>query len=274
MIVSTYYLNLRLRVDIAKLGSNGNLIVPNLPERLVARHIPIIIPRIGIQPHAELINLIVIDRRRDIEPFKNLLAIEPDLVEARILTLPTSLDHHAVPDTSLDRGKVVKLLNVSATIRLAVVPTDNSRRELVALNPEHGGGHPVIAATASTRSLSNELRKIESLTSKLPALTQTERKAVEALVTALVAIVNVDFGVVASGVGSVVGLGHLEGGGLGVGGVGHLLDDAVVFFADVIPAIQVAVVVEEARGGNGEDGHGGGDESSDGDHFDDFGKMF
>lgn len=257
------------RIDILELSTHSNLVVPNLAESLITVHVTIIVPAVRIQTNTELENTVVVDRRRSIQPLDNLVSIKPNLEEARVVTSPLDLQDDPVPLSSTDLAKVSQSVNGSTAVRLAVVSGDDSREELVPLNPNHGTGHPVVSAASRSRTIGNELGNVVGLRLEVPCVGEAERETVKGRVAALVAVVVVDLGVVAVMVVGVVGLGHLERRAALVGDIGDLVDCSLVLLADVVPAAEGAGVVEGSGGegaGRGDECQGGGEDGFEGNH--------
>lgn len=206
----------------------------------------------------------------NIIPLNNLLAIKPQLKVARVIILPPSLDNNLVPLSGLDSSNVIKADKVAMAIPANIRPIDKTSLQLVAADPDHGAWHVVIAAVVAARAVRNKLRNVVALLDKLPLFRHAKHEAVEALVAAVVAVVVVDFRVVAPVVVGVVRLRHLERCARLVLHVGHLVDGALVFAADIVPAVEGARVVKEAGclGLAEEERQGCGDEGLDCDHCD------
>lgn len=147
-------------VDIGKGGADRNLIVPDLAEALAASHVAIVVPAVGIQTDAELVDVVVVNGGGDAVLLVDLDAVEPDLEVTGVVGRPLDLEDDPVPLSSTDGGKVGASDDVAAAVGLAVVAIDISAVELVVLDPDHGGGHPVVATTTGTRAVGNELGNV------------------------------------------------------------------------------------------------------------------
>lgn len=228
-------------------------------------------PAVGIEADAKLEEAVVIKSVGDVVLLVHLDVVEPDLEVAGAIGCPLHLEDDFVPLAWIDGAQVGTSDDVAAAVGLAVVAVDIASVQLAVLRPDHGGGHPVIAATASAGAVGNELGKVVGLAGSLPRVGEAEREAVEELIATLVALVVVDLGVVAVVIrGSKVGLGHLEGRGALVDDVGNFRDGALSFVANEIKAVEVAIVVKGASGaGRWQKSHGGGEKGLESNHFED-----
>lgn len=256
-------------VDIGKGSANGNLIVPDLAEALATSHLVIIVPAVGIETDTELEEAVVVEGGGDAVLLVHLDAVEPDLEVAGAIGCPLNLEDDLVPLAWGDGTEVGASDDVAAAVGLAVVAVDVASVQLAVLGPDHGGGHPVIAATASTRAVGNELGKVVGLGRRLPRIGQAEHEAVEEFITTLVALVVVDLGVVAVMVrGAKVVLGHLESRGALVDNIGNFRDSSLSLCANEVPAVEVAIVVKGAGGaGRWQESQGGGEKGLESNHF-------
>lgn len=226
-------------------------------------------PAVGIEADAELEEAVVVESGGDVVLLVHLDVVEPDLEVAGAVGCPLDLEDDLVPLARVDGAQVGAGDDVAAAVGLAVVAVDVASVQLAVLGPDHGGGHPVIAATASAGAVGNELGKVVGLAGSLPRVGEAEREAVEELIATLVALVVVDLGVVAVVVrGAQVGLGHLEGRGALVDDVGNFRDGALSFVANKVEAVEVTVVVKGAGGaGRWQKSHGGGEKGPESNHF-------
>lgn len=176
----------------------------------------------------------------------DLLAVKPDLEEARVVVLPLGLDNDLVPLARLDSSNVVEVDKVAVAVSTNVRPVDEAALQLISIDPEHGAGHPLVATIVAAGSVGDELRNVVALVDNLPLIREAEHEAVEALVAAVVTIVVVHLGVVPAVVVGVVRLRHLERRTALVDDVGHLVHGAFVLATDIVPAVKRARVVEEA----------------------------
>lgn len=259
---------MQVRVDIVKGGANGDLIVPDLAEALAAGHVAIVVPAVSIQTDTELEDAVIIDGGGNVVLLVDLDTVEPDLEVTGVVGLPVDLEDDSVPHSSTDCGKVGAGDDVAAAVGLAVVAVDVAAVELVVLDPEHAGGHPVVATAAGTGAVGDELGNVVRLRLELPVLRETESKAVELLLAADVTAVVVYLGVVAVLVAGSVGLGHLESRVALEDDVGDLGDGSLVLVADKVPAVEVAIIVEASGGaGRRQDSQDGGEDGLDSNHF-------
>ncbi|RDW89969.1 uncharacterized protein DSM5745_01744 [Aspergillus mulundensis] len=200
-------------------------------------------PRIRIQTSAELKRPIVRNRRGDIINLEDLRPIQPNLKVPRVSRLPIHLQDNLMPLARAHGAQVGK----GPRGLVADCPRLHARVQLVPLQPDHGGRHPVLAAAIG--EVGDELREVVGLGGELPVLLQAEGEAVEACVAAFVDVVLHDFGVVSAAVAAVIGLDGFDGGGTLVDDVGDLFDLAVVFLVDGVPARGGAGVAEDLAGG-------------------------
>lgn len=178
-------------------------------------------PAVGIEADTELEDTVVIESGGNVVLLVHLGAVEPDLEVAGAIRCPLHLEDDLVPLAWGDGAEVGASDDVAAAVGLVVVAVDVASVQLAVLGPDHGGGHPVIAATASARAVGDKLGKVVGLARSLPRVGEAEREAVEELIATLIALVVVDLGVVAVVVrGAKVSLGHLEGGGALVDDIG------------------------------------------------------
>lgn len=226
-------------------------------------------PAVGIEADTELEEAVVVESGGDVVLLVHLDVVEPDLEVAGAIRCPLDLEDDLVPLAWVDGAQVGASDDVAAAVGLAVVAVDVASVQLAVLGPDHGGGHPVVAATASARAVGNELRKVVRLTGSLPRVGEAEHEAVEELIATLVALVVVDLGVVAVVVrGTKVVLGHLEGGCALVDDIGNFRDGALSFLANEIKAVEVTIVVKGAGGaGRWQKSQGGGEKGLESNHF-------
>lgn len=266
---ATNHLLILIRVDIGKGSANGNLVVPDLAEAIANQRVALVVPAVGIQADVELEDAVVVDGGGDVVLLVDLGAVEPDLEVAGAVRLPVDLEDDLVPHSRANRRKVGPGDDAAAAVGLAVVAVDITAVQLVALDPDHGGRHPVVVVTASTGAVGNELGEVVQLRAlKVPRVGQTEHEAVEERVAARVAAVVDDLGVVAAGVARGEGLGHLDGSGALVDNVGDLRDSSLVLEALAVPAIELARVVKGLGGlSRWQESQDGGEEGLDSNHF-------
>ena len=81
---------------------------------------------------------------------------------------------------------------------------------------------------------------------EIPRVREAEREAVETLITIAVTVVVVNLGVVAVMVVGVKSLCHLQGVTTLVGDIVDCVDRTLMLLADIVPAIEITRVVEEA----------------------------
>lgn len=203
-------------------------------------------PAIGVEADAELERAAVADVGGDVVRLGDLLAVVPHLEVARAVALPADLELDAVPDAGGDGGEVLEAARDLAAGRADVAVLD-ARRELVALEPHHGGRHVRLGAP-EVGEVGDELRQVVALRRReLPVLLQPEREPVEPRVPLLVHVVLDRLRVVPPRPAGVVHLRHLERRAALVHHVRHLLHRALVLVRVRVPPGHGARVAEDLR---------------------------
>lgn len=232
---------LLIRVDIVDRGTDRDLIVPDLTEALAALElVALVVPAVGVEADAELELVVTTNSGGHVGLVEDLLAIEPELDPARVVVGPVSLDNDLVPLAGLELADVVEGRDVAVAVVAAVDAVDDARVEVVAIDPDHGAGHPVVAAVVAARAVRDELRQVVALAGEIPRVRQTDHEAVRARVAALVTVVVVYLRVVAVVVVWVKRLSDLDGRVALVDNIGDLVHGALVLLADVVPAVERA----------------------------------
>lgn len=230
-------------IRIRKGSARSDLIVPNLSCTLGPLHLLIIMPAISIKTNTELESPAIINGRGDVPLIQQLVAIQPELIFTSAIRLPSRLDDNLMPLSSRDSRKARERFNLLRTDAALF----DAGVELVANQPDHAGGHVIIAAGVA--EVGDELGDVVRLGwGELPVLLETEGEAVETGVAALVDVVLDYFRVVASRVAGVVDLRHLQGCGALVDDVSHFLYSAAVFLIGRAPARGCSRVAEDLGG--------------------------
>lgn len=184
----------------------------------------------------------MIDGSRNIELLEDLDTIEPQLEIPCIVGLPIGLYDNLVKLASTDGSDLGKRRGLLGTY--STVPDPSI--QLVSLEPDHGTGHPVVAAGVA--EVGDELSDVVALgTAKVPIFLEAELEAIEVHVAFTIDVVFADVGVISARVVGVIYLTAFDGGRAFVEYVAHLLDRALMFLVDVAPALGSALVAEDLR---------------------------
>jgi hypothetical protein len=143
-------------IGIGKNSPLTDLIIPNLSEALAPNQPPLIMPSIRLQPNTEWELPIMRNRRLDIIRLQDLDPVKPDLKVPRSIRLPVHLQDNLMPLPRQDSREIRESANRLVADRARL----NPRVQLVPLQPNHGGRHPIIAS--AIHEIRNKLREAVS----------------------------------------------------------------------------------------------------------------